>query len=66
MVAALAGADAKIKIAARIDSKPGTPNRLVHDFMLAPMSIDSGSLQGRHALSQSIRPADLLQSAFAK
>jgi hypothetical protein len=30
------------------------------------MSIDSGSLQGRHALSQSIRPADLLQSAFAK
>jgi hypothetical protein len=66
MVAALAGADAKIKIAARIDSKPGTPDRAVHDFMLAPVSIDSGSLQGRHALSQSIRPADLQQSAFAK
>jgi hypothetical protein len=66
MVAAPAGADAKMKMAARIDSKLWTPNRLVHDFMLAPVSIDSGSLQGRHAPSQPIRPAYLLQDALRK
>jgi hypothetical protein len=36
MVAAPAGADVKMKMAARIDRKPGTPNRQLRDFMLAP------------------------------